>query len=196
MLDSLRTILYAIDNQAMGSNGVRQCLYNVTEEDLRDEIKETPARMIKAWNEMFSGYRTDPASLFKVFDEAHDQLVVLRNVEFVSTCEHHFLPFHGVAHIGYIPVNKKVVGVSKLARLVDCFAKRLSIQERICNQVVEAIGEHLTPLGAGCVIVAKHLCISCRGVQKQHSEMVTSALRGEFLADPQVRSEFYSLIKI
>lgn len=163
---------------------------------MRPSLHETPKRMLKAWDEMFAGYRVKPKSLFTTFDEVHDQMIVLRNVEFFSTCEHHFLPFHGVAHVGYIPNGSKVVGVSKLARLVDCFAKRLQIQERICNQVADTLVDFLDPLGAGCVISAKHLCIACRGVQKQHSEMISSALRGEFLEDPQARNEFYSLIKI
>jgi GTP cyclohydrolase I len=144
---------------------------------------------------MFAGYKQDPAALLKVFEDgACDQMVVLRDIEFYSTCEHHMLPFFGRAHIGYLPQGK-VVGISKLARLLEVFARRLQIQERIGQQVTAALQEHLKPLGCGCVLEAQHLCMTSRGVQKQDSVMVTSSMLGQFRSDPAVREEFMKIIR-
>jgi GTP cyclohydrolase I len=162
----------------------------------REGLIETPDRVLKAWADMMSGYRTDVSSLFKVFDIDSDELVLLRNVEFHSMCEHHMLPFSGVAHIGYIPQERRVIGVSKLARVLDAFSKRLQVQERLCKEIVDALDDHLKPLAVGCVIVARHHCVSCRGVGKQHSEMVTSAMRGAFRDSSSARQEFLSLIQL
>lgn len=168
---------------------VRALLSFIGEDVNREGLKDTPGRVVTAYSELFSGYKIDPASVFKVFEDgACDQMVILRNVEFYSTCEHHMLPFTGKAHIAYLPKGK-VVGISKLARLLEVFARRLQIQERIGQQMTEALDKYLQPLGSACVIEAVHSCMTCRGVNKQHSEMVTSSLTGEFLK-AEVRSEF------
>lgn len=177
---------------------VRQLIQSIGEDPDREGLLETPARVSKAWDEFFSGYKANPIEVFKTFDpEGHGpgELVLLRNIEFYSMCEHHIVPFHGKAHIAYIP-GEKVIGISKLARLLDIFAKRLQIQERIGQQVTSALMEHLQPKGAACILIAKHLCISSRGVQKQHSEMVTSSLTGCFLEEPSTRSELMQLIQM
>ena len=166
--------------------------------NFRKGIGDTPRRVANAYWEMFSGYRAtaqDVVDLLTQFDgEQYDEIVLLKNIEFYSMCEHHMLPFFGTAHIGYIP-NEKIVGISKLARLLDIFARKLQIQERICSDVVDALMNILQPKGAACVIEAKHLCIACRGVQKQHSVMVTSALRGCMKEDMNCRQEFMNLIR-
>lgn len=172
---------------------VRQIIEVIGDNPTRSGLKETPDRVIKSWEELYRGYKQDPAEVFKVFDENHDEMVVLKDVEFYSMCEHHMLPFFGRAHIGYLPLGK-VIGVSKLARLLDVFARRLQIQERLGSQVVDALMEHLKPKGAGIILEAQHFCMTCRGVNKQNSVMTTSSLRGAFRDDPATRAEFLSLI--
>lgn len=182
-------------DDSSGHQAVRVILEQIGDNPLREGLKETPHRVVKSWNELFSGYNQDPAKVMKVFqDGACDEMVVAKNIEFFSMCEHHMLPFFGKAHIAYLP-NKKVIGISKLARILEIYSRRLQIQERIGQEVTKALVEHLTPLGAACVLEAKHFCMICRGVNKQHSEIVTSSLTGAFKSDPAVRSEFYSLIK-
>lgn len=169
-------------------------LHVVGEDPTREGLKDTPRRYVKMMEEMTSGYRADIPALFTVFkEEFNDQIILLKGIEFHSLCEHHLLPFSGTAHIAYIP-GTKVVGVSKLARLLDAFAKRLQIQERIGGQVIDALEENLSPLGAACIIKAKHSCMLCRGVGKQNSEMVTSAVSGVFRNDYKARAELMSLI--
>ena len=168
------------DTNTIQKNLVR-CLQFIGEDPTREGLLETPNRIVKAWKEMFAGYTIDPESLFKNFDgEGIGGLVYLKDIEFQSTCEHHMLPFFGNAMIAYIP-NGKIIGISKLARLLDIFARRMQVQERIGEQVTSALMEHLKPLGAACIIEAKHLCISCRGVKKQHSVMGYSSMKGIFL---------------
>ena len=173
-------------------------LHIVGEDITRPGLKETPARVVRAWQEDWaSGYDQNPASVLKTFEDGAkgvDEMVVVRGLEFYSHCEHHMAPFFGQAHIAYIP-NGRIVGLSKLGRLLDIFAKRLQVQERLTNQVAEAIMEHLQPLGVGVVVEAKHFCMCSRGVQKQHSTTVTSALRGFFLSKPEVRAEFMALAR-
>lgn len=165
----------------------------------RSGLLETPVRVARANQYIFSGYDKKPEDVIKVFDPDDDnitfrQMVMLRNVEFFSTCEHHMLPFFGRAHIAYIPSeNGKVIGASKLVRILEIYARRLQIQERIGEQVTEALMTHLNATGAGCIIEAQHFCMMARGVEKQHSEMVTSSLKGSILEEPQVRAEFLSL---
>lgn len=160
----------------------------------REGLAETPDRVLRSYEELFAGYRQDPAIVFKVFEDgACDEMVILRNVEIASVCEHHLLPFIGRAHVAYIP-NGRIVGLSKLARLVEVFARRLQVQERLTVQVTAAMDEHLQPLGSACVVEAVHLCMACRGVRKQHSEMITSSLTGAF-RQPEVRGEFFHLIR-
>lgn len=163
----------------------------------RDGLKDSPQRVQRAWTELYAGYKQDPAEILaRAFnnDGQYDEMIVLRDIEFFSTCEHHFLPFFGRAHIAYIPTKEsKVVGISKLARLVDCFARRLQIQERMTQQIATTIDEVLRPLGVGVLIEAEHLCMRARGVQKQNSIMVTSALKG-ILKTEASRLEFLGLI--
>lgn len=160
----------------------------------RDGVKETPERVVASWKEIFAGYHTDIPALFKTFDEACDEMVILKDIEMTSFCEHHMLPFYGKAHIAYIP-DGKVIGVSKLARVLDAYAKRLQIQERIVLQVTECLEQNLKPKGSACVIEAQHMCIGCRGVQKKNPIMITSSLVGVFKDDPRTRQEFYQLIR-
>ena len=165
------------------------------EDPTREGLVETPRRVVKAWETLYGGYNIDPASLFTVFDARdYDQMVVLTNIQFFSTCEHHLLPFFGKAHVAYIP-GKKVVGVSKLARLVDMYARRMQIQERIGTQVTDALMKYLHPLGAACILEAEHMCRRARGVQQQSSFMVTSSLQGVFKEKADTRAEFLDLIK-
>ena len=161
----------------------------------REGLKETPQRVLKAYYEMLSGYRTDPSSLFKTFDAAKcNQIVLLKDIEIYSLCEHHMLGFSGKAHVAYIP-NKRVIGISKLARLIDCFSKRLQIQERIGEQVTDCLMKYLKPKGAACIIEAQHLCMRMRGVGKQNSIMVTSSLKGVFIEEESARQELMKLIR-
>lgn len=162
---------------------VQELIKFAGDDPLREGLIGTPKRVLKAYGELFSGYEwtdADIEEMLTTFDgEKHDEMVILKEIEFASTCEHHMLPFLGVAHVAYIP-NDRIVGISKLARLVEVYSRRLQIQERICQQVTTALMEHLKPKGAACVLEAKHLCISCRGVGKQHSMMVTSSMEGCF----------------
>lgn len=169
--------------------------YVIGDDPDRPGLKDTPSRVRRSYAELFRGYNTDIKGLFKVFDEKHsDEMILCRKIEFWSTCEHHLLPFFGHASVAYIPNQGKVVGLSKLARVVDAYARRLQIQERMTSQITEALKEHLKPRGAACVIEATHLCMVCRGVQKQQSQFVTSSLTGEF-HEPEVRAELFSLIR-
>ncbi|GAA4912959.1 GTP cyclohydrolase I FolE [Nesterenkonia massiliensis] len=174
---------------------VREILLAVGEDPERDGLKETPARVARAYEEAFKGLRQDPAELLgTTFDIGHQELVLVRDVPFYSMCEHHLVPFYGNAHIGYIPAAEgKVTGLSKLARLVDIFAKRPQVQEQLTTQVVDALMEHLEPQGAIVVIEAEHLCMSMRGVAKPGAKTITSAVRGA-LRNAATRSEAMSLI--
>ena len=160
-------------------------------------LKDTPARVARMWEELLAGYGEDPAEILKVcFPSSYDQMVVLRGVQFHSTCEHHMLPFSGEAAVGYVPAEDGgVVGLSKLARIVDCFARRLQLQERMTDQIAGAIEEHLKPRGVGVLVRATHQCMVCRGVRKPGAEMVTSALRGAMMTEPSARAEFLAMVK-
>lgn len=174
---------------------IQDLLVTIDPDPTRPGLKDTPGRVSRAFDELFSGYHQDPKDVFKIFDPEGEpgQLVLLKDIPFNSFCEHHILPFTGTAHIAYIP-TKDVLGASKLARLLDVYARRLQIQERIGVQVTTALMEFLQPEGAACVLKAKHLCISCRGVQKEQSEFITASLKGCFLVEPSTRSELYSMI--
>jgi GTP cyclohydrolase IA len=175
-------------------NIVRQLQY-LGEDPNREGLKETPNRVAKAYLKLFEGYGQKPEDLLTIFDaDGYDQLVLLKDIEFYSTCEHHMISFFGKACVAYLP-DKKIIGISKLARLVDMYARRLQIQERICDQVTEALMEHLHPRGAACLIEATHLCMRARGVEKQSSVMVTSSLKGIFLTDQSARAELMMLMK-
>ncbi len=170
-------------------------IVTVTEGELREGTMETPRRAAVAWAELTSGYERDAAEVFKTFEgDGYDEIVLLSNVPFHSLCEHHLLPFFGVAHIGYI-ADGKIIGLSKLARLLDIFARRLQVQERLATQVVDAIEEHLKPKGSICVIEAEHLCIACRGVGKAGIVTTTSVVRGAFREKDASRAEIMALIR-
>lgn len=174
---------------------VKRMLEYIGEDITREGLIETPKRVAKAWGEWFSGYSKKPENVVKVFeDDTSDEMVILKDIEFYSHCEHHIAPFFGKAHVAYIP-NKHLLGASKLARLVDIYARRLQIQERICTQVTTAINDLAQPLGSACYIEAKHFCIASRGIGKQNSIFVTSSLTGVFKDNPSARNEFYQAIK-
>lgn len=173
---------------------VTELLHAVGEDPAREGLLDTPRRIAEMYEEIFGGLAVDPADYLKVgFEVAHDEMVILRNIPFYSMCEHHFLPFHGEAHVGYVP-DGRVVGISKLARVVEGFARRPQIQEQLTSQVAEAIMGALKPDGVAVVIEAEHLCMTMRGVKKPGSRMVTSAMRGEFRASSVTRAEFLSLV--
>ena len=174
---------------------VREILLAVGEDPERDGLKGTPARVARAYEEAFKGLHQDPAELLATtFDIGHQELVMVRDVPFYSMCEHHLVPFYGQAHIGYIPADEgKVTGLSKLARLVDIFAKRPQIQEQLTTEIVDALMTHLRPEGAIVVVEAEHLCMSMRGVSKPGAKTITSAVRGA-LRNAATRSEAMSLI--
>jgi GTP cyclohydrolase I len=171
-------------------------LIAIGEDPSREGLRDTPKRVVKSWAEIFAGYLQDPAKILStVFkDGTCDEMVALTNVEFSSMCEHHMLPFIGKAHVAYIP-NGQVVGLSKLARLVDCFAKRLQIQEKMTQQIAKAIMEHLKPRGVAVVVEAHHQCMSCRGVGKKGTNMITSSMLGAFRHNASARAEFLSFIR-
>ncbi len=159
----------------------------------REGLQGTPDRIIKSWGELFSGYGKSPCDVITVFDDgACDEMVLLKDIEFYSVCEHHFLPFFGEISIGYLP-HQKVIGISKLARLSEIFTRRLQIQERLTTQIADALMEVLEPKGVMVKCEAQHLCMTARGIQKQRSRMITSAVRGIFLANPQAKQEFLAL---
>ncbi len=174
---------------------VRELLAAIGEDPDREGLRETPARVARAYAELFAGLDADAAGVLSTtFDIAHDELVLVKDIEVWSTCEHHLVPFTGVAHVGYIPaVDGRITGLSKLARLVDVFAKRPQVQERLTTQVADALVEHLQPRGAIVVIECEHLCMTMRGVRKPGSKTVTSAVRGA-LRHPATRAEAMSLI--
>ena len=189
----LNTNGFALDHERVKA-AVTELLQAVGEDPTREGLLDTPRRMAEMYAEIFSGMAIDPAEYLKVgFEVAHDEMVILRNIPFYSMCEHHFLPFHGEAHVGYVP-DGRVVGISKLARVVEGFARRPQIQEQLTSQVAEAIMETLKPDGVAVVIEAEHLCMTMRCVRKPGSRMVTSAMRGDFRASSVTRAEFLSLV--
>ena len=177
-------------------NNVLRILQYLGEDITREGLKDTPARVVRSWDELYKGYGQNPSDVLTVFTEKNcDEMVILKNIEFYSTCEHHMQPFFGKAHIGYLPKNGRVVGISKLARLLEVFARRLQIQERIGMQITEALMKELDCLGCGCVLEARHFCMTCRGVQKQNSVMITSSMKGVFREDPSAKAEFLGIIQ-
>lgn len=172
---------------------ITDILYYIGDDPNREGLQETPERMVRSWGKLFGGYKQSVEDVITTFESDSNEMVVLRDIEFYSTCEHHFLPFFGKIHIGYIP-DGKVIGISKLARIVEIFARRLQIQERLVTQIADSIDEHLEPLGVMVIAEAQHLCMTARGVNKQNSIMVTSAIRNAF-KNEEVRSEFLRLVK-
>jgi len=174
---------------------IREILIAVGEDPDRDGLVKTPARVARAYAEMFAGLRQEPAQVLSTtFDLGHEEMVLVRDIEVYSCCEHHLVPFHGVAHVGYIPsTDGRITGLSKLARLVDVYARRPQVQERLTTQIADAMVEHLSPRGVIVVIECEHLCMSMRGIRKAGARTVTSAVRGQ-LRDSTTRAEAMSLI--
>jgi GTP cyclohydrolase I len=173
---------------------VIELLRAIGEDPSREGLQDTPRRIAEMYEEIFGGLAIDPAEYLKVgFEVAHDEMVILRQIPFYSMCEHHFLPFHGEAHVGYVP-DGRVVGISKLARVVEGFARRPQLQEQLTSQVAEAIMETLQPDGVAVVIEAEHLCMTMRGIKKPGSRMITSAMRGQFKRSSVTRAEFLALV--
>ena len=175
---------------------MREIIKLIGEDPNREGLRKTPERFEKALKFLTSGYLQNAENILNgaTFSVAYDEMVVVKDIEFFSLCEHHLLPFFGKAHVAYLP-TKKVIGLSKVARLVNMFARRLQIQERLTNQIASAIQQKIAPLGVGVVVEARHLCMVMRGVEKQNSQTVTSAMLGAFRENVQTREEFLSLIR-
>jgi GTP cyclohydrolase I len=174
---------------------VRAILEAVGEDPLREGLRRTPGRVRRAWEAITSGYGQDSDRILQdaLFDEECNEMVLVREIELFSTCEHHLLPFFGKCHVAYLPQGR-IVGLSKLARVVEVYARRLQVQERLTSQIANALFRVLQPLGVGVVIEARHLCMMMRGVEKQNSLAVTSCMLGEFETNPKTRSEFIELV--
>jgi GTP cyclohydrolase I len=174
---------------------MREIVEAVGEDPERDGLRDTPERVARMYAELFEGLRIDPKELLSVgFEVGHDEMVILKDIPFYSVCEHHFMPFHGVAAIGYIP-DGRIVGLSKLARLVDAYAHRPQVQEQLTGQIADTLMDALRPDGVAVVIEAEHLCMTARGVKKPGSRMVTSATRGTFRKSEVTRAEFLLLVR-
>jgi len=174
---------------------VREIIEAIGEDPEREGLRDTPRRIANMYAEIFSGINCDPASVLQVtFEEDHQEMVILRDIPFYSMCEHHFLPFHGVAHVGYIP-RGRILGISKIARVVELLARRPQLQERLTGQIADALMQSVEPQGVAVVIEAEHLCMTMRGIKKPGSTVVTSANRGIFREKPVTRDEFLSLIR-
>jgi GTP cyclohydrolase I len=183
-------------DQPRAEAAIRELLHAIGEDPERDGLRDTPARVARAYREMFSGLYTDPDSVLNtMFDEEHNELVIVKEIPMYSTCEHHLVAFHGVAHVGYIPgKDGRVTGLSKIARLVDLYAKRPQVQERLTSQIADALVNKLDPRGVIVVIEAEHLCMAMRGVRKPGAVTTTSAVRGQFKTSAASRSEALDLI--
>jgi len=175
---------------------VRELLAAIGEDPDREGLKRTPERVARTYAEQFAGLYVEPADVLEAeFDESHDEMVLVKDIEMYSYCEHHLVPFHGVAHVGYIPSEDgRITGLSKLARLVDLYAKRPQVQERLTTQIADAMVAKLEPRGVIVVVEAEHLCMSMRGIRKPRARTVTSAVRGLFQTMPSTRAEAMSLI--
>jgi len=174
----------------------REMLVRLGEDPDRDGLKQTPERMEKAMQFLTRGHQEDPLKILRgaLFDVCYDEMVIVKDIEMFSLCEHHLLPFFGKVHVAYLPKGK-VIGLSKIPRLVDVFARRLQVQERLTTQIARTIQEAIDPVGVGVVVEARHLCMMMRGVEKQHSSAVTSCMLGAFRDEQETREEFLSLIR-
>lgn len=177
-------------------NAVKKLLVNIGEDPLREGLVKTPERVEKSLKFLTSGYKTDIGQIIQsaLYTEKCDDMVIVKDIDLFSLCEHHMLPFYGKAHVAYLP-NGKILGLSKIPRVVEAFSRRLQVQERLTNQIASALNEALNPKGVGVVIEALHLCMAMRGVEKQNSITVTSTMLGGFKEDPRTRQEFLSLIR-
>ncbi|MCG2766981.1 MAG: GTP cyclohydrolase I FolE [Anaerolineae bacterium] len=184
----------AVDGDIIAA-AVLEMLKAIGEDPEREGLRDTPRRISEMYEEIFSGLDKNPVEELEVtFEENHEEMVILRDIPFYSMCEHHLLPFHGVAHVGYIP-SSRVVGISKIARTVEILARRPQLQERLTSQIADTIMEGLNPRGVAVVIEAQHLCMTMRGIKKPGSIVVTSANRGIFRDRPETRAEFFSLFR-
>ena len=182
-------------DKARIEKSVREILLAIGENPNREGLKDTPQRVARMYEEVFSCIGKNPMEAITVFKtEEHEEMVILRDIPFYSMCEHHLLPFYGKAHVAYIPKGR-VIGLSKLPRLIDIFARRLQVQERLTTQIAETIQRAIEPQGVGVVIEARHLCMMMRGVEKQHSSAVTSSMLGAFREEKETRDEFLALIR-
>ncbi len=182
-------------NQAALEANIRELLALLGEDPDREGLRDTPRRIASMYAEMFEGLNRDPEEVLAVgFEEGYDEIVILRDIPFYSMCEHHFLPFHGNAHVGYLPAGR-IVGLSKLARAVEILARRPQVQERLTTQIADCIENVLDARGVGVVIEAEHLCMTARGIRKPGARMVTSAMRGHFREEANTRQEFLNLIR-
>jgi GTP cyclohydrolase IA len=183
-------------DQQRAEAAIRELLYAIGEDPDRNGLQDTPARVARAYREMFAGLYTDPDTVLNtMFDEDHDEMVIVKEIPMYSTCEHHLVSFHGVAHVGYIPGKEgRVTGLSKIARLVDLYAKRPQVQERLTSQIADALVKKLDPRGVIVVVEAEHLCMAMRGVRKPGAVTTTSAVRGMFKTSPASRAEALDLI--
>jgi len=184
-----------MNKQEEFEGAVKKMLELLGEDPQREGLLKTPSRVTKAWDFLTEGYHQDPKDILNqaLFTSSNDEMVVVRDIEFYSTCEHHMLPIIGRVHVAYIP-DGKVVGLSKIPRIVNVFARRLQIQEQMTEQIADAIAETINPKGVAVVVHARHMCMEMRGVQKINSTTVSSALRGLFKSDQRTRSEFYNII--
>lgn len=175
---------------------IRSLLTELGEDPQREGLSRTPARAAKAWADLTKGYQMEPESVLNgaLFEVCYDEMVIVKDIEMFSLCEHHLLPFFGKVHIAYIP-NKKVIGLSKMARLVEVYARRLQIQERMTTEIARTIQKTIEPAGVGVIVEARHLCMMMRGVEKQHSSAVTSTMLGVFREKIQTREEFLALVR-
>lgn len=183
-----------IDTEKVEAN-VKEILLALGEDPNREGLLETPARVAKSYAKLFGGYKEDPREMITVFEnEGYDEMIIAKDIDFYSTCEHHMLPFIGKAYVGYIP-SDKIIGLSKLPRLVEIFSRRLQNQERLTKQIADSLTELLSPRGVGVVLKAEHLCMKARGVEKQNCEISTSSFTGLFIKNLNTRSEFLGLIR-
>ena len=172
-------------------------LSEIGEDPTREGLINTPERVAKAWDFFSQGYRANVEEIVNgaIFEEECSEMVVVRDIEFFSMCEHHMIPFFGRCHVGYLP-NKKIIGLSKIPRIVDAFSQRLQVQERLTSQIAETLMDVLDPIGVGVVMEGRHLCMQMRGVEKQNSFATTSSMLGQFRESPETRSEFLSIIRM
>lgn len=187
---------YEVDETTREEEAIRTLLGDLDPNPKREGLKDTPKRVLKAWEHWTSGNRIDPEALLKTFEDgaaSYDEMVFVGAIPFYSTCEHHLAPFFGVAHVAYIP-NGRIVGLSKIPRLVDAFARRLSVQERITTQVADTMQNVLMPAGVAVVMQARHMCMESRGVSKPGAVTTTAAMRGVFKDKPHAKAEFYQMI--
>lgn len=175
---------------------IKELLIKLGEDINREGIKETPKRVAEAWKYLTNGYKQDPRKIIRsaIFEVEHDEMIIVKDIDLFSICEHHLLPFIGKCHVAYMP-NKRIIGLSKIVRVVESFSRRLQIQERLTYGIANTLAEELQPKGVGVVIEAMHLCMIMRGVEKQNSKAITSAMLGVFRSQSETRIEFMSLIK-